>query len=376
VTAEHARHSSWFLGGPSRGDARDGWIDVVPMHFSEVPALLRRGDLGCDVLFALASPMDEHGFFSLGLSPAYTMAALERARTVVLEVNPNAPFSAGDCHVHVSQVSALVKDDRPLVKDDRPLVKDDRPLVEGGAAAIGPVETAIAQHIAEHIPDGATLQIGIGAIPDAVVAQLCTKNDLGIHTEMFGEGILSLVRSGVVTNRRKNVHPGKMLATFAFGSRELYAFMDHNAGLEMHPVDVTNTAWLAGRNDTLRSINSSLQVDLIGQFGSESIGHVPYSGTGGQSDFVRAANLSRDGKSFIALPSTAKGGTISRIVPTLTPGCHVTTSKNDVDHVVTEYGVARLRGRSLRDRARMLIEIAHPDFRDELRDQAAALHLL
>lgn len=306
------------------------------MHFSEVPALLRRGDLGCDVLFALASPMDEHGFFSLGLSPAYTMAALERARTVVLEVNPNAPFSAGDCHVHVSQVSALVK--------------DDRPLVEGGAAAIGPVETAIAQHIAEHIPDGATLQIGIGAIPDAVVAQLGTKNDLGIHTEMFGEGILSLVRSGVVTNRRKNVHPGKMLATFAFGSRELYAFMDHNAGLEMHTVDVTNTAWLAGRNDTLRSINSSLQVDLIGQCGSESIGHVPYSGTGGQSDFVRAANLSRDGKSFIALPSTAKGGTISRIVPTLTPGCHVTTSKNDVDHVVTEYGVARLRGRSLRDR--------------------------
>jgi acyl-CoA hydrolase len=361
ATAGNVRHSSWFLGGPNRAGAAQGWIDVVPMNFSEVPALLRRGDLGCDVVFALASPMDEHGFFSLGLSPAYTMAAIEKARAVVLEVNPNVPVCAGNCHIHVSGVAAVVE--------------DDRPIVEGGAAKIGPVEQAIARHIAEHIPDGATLQIGIGAIPDAVVAQLSTKNDLGIHTEMLGEGILSLLESGVVTNRRKNVHPGKLLATFAFGTQRLYEFMDHNPGVEMHPVDTTNLPWLAGQNDTLRSSNSSLQVDLIGQCGSESIGHVPYSGTGGQSDFVRAANISKDGKSFIALPSTAKGGTISRIVPTLTPGSHVTTSKNDVDHVVTEFGVARLRGRSLRDRAAMLIEIAHPDFRDGLREQAAALGL-
>lgn len=360
-TAHHVRHSSWFLGGPARTGAREGWIDVVPMHFSEVPALLRRGDLTCDVVFALASPMDAHGFFSLGLSPAYTMAAIERARVIVLEVNPNVPFCAGECHVHLSQVSAIVE--------------DDRPLIAGAAATIGDVEREIARHIADHIPDGATLQIGIGAIPDAVVAQLSSKNDLGIHTEMLGEGILSLLESGVVTNRRKNVHPGKLIATFALGTRRLYDFMDRNPGVEMHPVDETNTPWLAGRNDTLRSINSSLQVDLIGQCGSESLGHVPYSGTGGQSDFVRAANISRDGKSFIALPSTAKGGTLSRIVPTLAAGTHVTTGKNDVDHVVTEFGVARLRGRSVRERAALLIEIAHPDFREELREQAKALAL-
>lgn len=360
-TADHLRHSSWFLGGPSRTGAREGWVDVIPLHFSEIPGLLRRGTLPCDVLFALASPMDEHGFFSVGLSPAYTMAALEKARVVILEVNPQVPFCYGDCHVHISQVSGIVE--------------DDRPLPESAATPIGPVETAIAGHITEHVPDGCTLQIGIGAIPDAVVAQLTTRNDLGLHTEMLGEGCLHLVRAGVVTGRRKNVHRGIVVATFAFGTRDLYDFMDHNPGVHMHPADETNSPWVAGRNDRLRSINSALQVDLLGQCAAESIGPLPYSGTGGQSDFVRAANLSHDGKSFIALPSTAKGGTVSRIVANLTPGAHVSTSKNDVDYVVTEFGVARLRGRSLRDRAAMLIEIAHPDFREELRDQAKALHL-
>ena len=209
-----------------------------------------------------------------------------------------------------------------------------------------------------------------------MVAQLASKNDLGIHTEMFGDGILSLVEAGVVTNVRKNEHRGKMLAAFALGSARLYEFMHQNPALEMHPVDVTNTPHLAGRNDHLHSINSTLAVDLIGQCGSESIGSAPYSGSGGQADFVRAANISEGGKSFIVVPSTAKNGSVSRIVPTLAAGTHVTTSKNDVGYVVTEYGVASLRGKTARQRAGALIEIAHPDFRDELRERARDLHLL
>ncbi|HYN29624.1 MAG TPA: acetyl-CoA hydrolase/transferase C-terminal domain-containing protein, partial [Dermatophilaceae bacterium] len=205
--------------------------------------------------------------------------------------------------------------------------------------------------------------------------QLADKNDLGIHTEMFGDGILSLVEAGVVTNRRKNLHPGKMFATFALGSSRLYAYMDRNPGLEIHPVDTTNDPYAAGRLDDLHAINGTLQIDLLGQCGSESLGHRPYSGTGGQLDFVRAANRSRGGKAIIVLPSTAKGGSISRIAPALTLGTHVTTGKNDVDYVVTEHGVARLRGRSARERARALVDIAHPDFRAELEDAAGALRL-
>ena len=235
------------------------------------------------------------------------------------------------------------------------------------------MELGIGRHVAQLIPDGATLQIGIGAIPDAVVQQLGDKNDLGIHTEMFGDGILSLVEAGVVTNTAKNLHPGKMLATFALGSHHLYEYMHRNPGLEIHPVDVTNDPFLAGQNDNLHSINGTLAVDLIGQCGSETLGHLPYSGSGGQVDFVRAANRSRGGKAIIVLPSTARGGTVSRIVATLAPGTHVTTGKNDVDYVVTEYGVARLRGQSARARARALIDIAHPDFRDQLAEDLARL---
>lgn len=358
---EHVRHNGLFLGAPTRAGAQQGWVDWTPNHFSEVPQLLRDRHIASEVAISRCSPMDEHGFFSLSLCPAYLMAAVAMAREVILEVDNHAPFTGGDCHVHISQVSAVVETDAPLVQLDAPV--------------IGPVEHAIAEHVAGLIPDGATLQIGIGAIPDAVVAQLLTKNDLGIHTEMLGDGILTLVEAGVVTNLNKNEHRGKMLATFALGSRRLYDFMHRNPAVEMHPVDVTNTPHIAGRNDNLHTINSALTVDVIGQCGSESLGTVPFSGTGGQSDFVRAANISRGGKSFIVLPSTAQGGTVSRIVPTLPTGTHVTTSKNDVGYVVTEYGVAHLRGRSARERARALVEIAHPDFRDELTERAKDLHL-
>ena len=361
-TVEHIRHVAFFYGGATRAGGQAGWIDFLPNYFSEIPTQIQRGQIPADVVLSMASPMDAHGYFALSLAADYTMAAVAKARTVVLEVNPNVPFAGGHCHVHISQVTALVE--------------RNEPVLEVGLPGIGPVQQAIGKFVADLIDDGSTLQIGYGGIPDAVVMQLSGKHDLGIHTEMIGDGILSLIECGAVTNRRKNHHPGKVLATFALGSAKLYRFMDRNPALEMHPVDITNDPALAGRNDKLVAINATLQIDLLGQCGSESLGSLPYSGTGGQSDFVRAANRSNGGKAFIVLPSTAKGDAISRIVPVLSPGTHVSTSKNDINYVVTEYGVAQLRGKSARQRALELIAIAHPDFRAELREQARRIHLL
>jgi acyl-CoA hydrolase len=361
-TTEHVRHSAYFFSGVTRPGGQAGWIDYIPAFFSELPALISRNLSPADVVFTLASPMDEHGFFSLSLAPDYTMAAIAKARAVVLEVNPNVPFANGNCHIHISQVTALTE--------------SEDPILEVGLPKIGPVQEAIGKYVAEMIPDGATLQIGYGGIPDAVVMQLTHKHDLGIHTEMVGDGIMTLVEAGVITNRKKNYHPGKMLATFALGSKKLYQFMHRNPSLEMHPVDFTNDPFLAGQNDNLHAINATMQIDFIGQCGSESLGFSPYSGTGGQSDFVRAANRSNGGKAFIVLPSTAKNDTISRIVPTLSAGTHVTTSKNDINYVVTEYGVAQLRGKTAQQRCAALIAIAHPDFRSELRESAKRMNLL
>ena len=362
ATAASVRHVAFFYGGATRAGGQAGWVDFIPNYFSEIPDQIERGQIAADVVMAMASPMDAHGYFSISLGADYTMAAITKARAVLLEVNPNVPFAYGNCHVHISQVTALVE--------------SDGPVLEVGLPKIGPVQEAIGRAVADLIDDGSTLQIGYGGIPDAVVMQLTHKHDLGIHTEMIGDGILTLVESGAVTNRRKNYLPGKMVATFALGSSKLYRFMDRNPALEIHPVDFTNTPSLAGRNDKLVTINATLQIDLLGQCGSESLGHAPYSGTGGQSDFVRAANLSRGGKAFIVLPSTAKGDAISRIVPSLSPGTHVSTSKNDINYVVTEYGVAQLRGKSAGQRARELIGIAHPDFRGELTDAARRLGLI
>ena len=360
-TRDHIRHTALFYGGASRPGGQAGWIDFLPAYFAEVPAMIDRGQVPADVVFSLASPMDAHGYFSLSLGTDYTMAALRKARAIVLEVNPNVPFAYGHCHVHVSRVSALVE--------------SDDPILEVGLPKIGPVQEAIGRHVAELIDDGATLQIGYGGIPDAVVMQLTSKHDLGIHTEMIGDGILTLVENGNVTNRRKNYLPNRMVATFALGSRRLYRFMERNLMLEMHPVEFTNDPYLAGQNDNLVAINATMQVDFLGQCGSESLGALPYSGTGGQTDFVRAANRSKGGKAFIVLPSTAKGDSISRIVPTLTPGTHVSTSKNDVNYVVTEHGVAQLRGKTAGQRARSLIAIADPKFRAELTDAAKRMRL-
>jgi acyl-CoA hydrolase len=355
-TSGHVRHASLFFGGASRAAGQGGWCDFIPNYFSEIPSLIERDYMPADVVFAMASSMNAQGFFAISLGTDYTMAAIAKARAVVLEVNPNVPFTHGQCHVHVSQVTALVE--------------SSDPILEVGLPAIGPVQEAIGKYVADMIEDGSTLQIGYGGIPDAVVMQLTAKHDLGIHSEMIGDGILSLVECGAVTNRKKTLLPGKMVATFALGSKRLYSFMHHNPMLEMHPSNFTNDPYIAGQNDKLMAINASLQVDLLGQCGSESIAHLPYSGTGGQVDFVRAANRSRGGKAFIVLPSTARDDTISRIVPTLAPGTHATTSKNDVNYVVTEFGVAQLRGKSAKQRAQALIAIAHPDFRASLREAA------
>lgn len=361
-TVENIRHVAYFLGGPTRAGGQQGWIDYIPNYFSEMPRLIQDGLLKVDTVFTLASPIDSHGYFSISLGTDYTMAAIQKARSVVLEVNPNVPFANGNCLVHISKVSAIVE--------------DQTPLTEVGLPVIGPVQEAIGKYVADLIDNGSTIQIGFGAIPDAVVMQLTHKHDLGIHTEMFGDGILTLVESGAVTNQRKNYLPGKMIATFALGSKRLYDFMNRNPQLEMHPVDFTNDPCLAGQNDNLVTINASVQVDFLGQCCSESMGSTPYSGTGGQADFVRAANRSKGGKSFIVLPSTAKDGKISRITPMLSPGSAITTSKNDVNYVVTEFGVAQLRGKSAKQRAQALIAIAHPSFRDELTEEAKKMHLI
>jgi acyl-CoA hydrolase len=359
ATVGNVRHCTPFIGNASRIGVAEGWIDFLPSHFSDLPGLIRSGQIAAEVVFAQCSPMDSDGRFALGLSTDYTLAATQRARTIVLEVNEKLPFTHGDCHVHISQVAAVVESQHPLVTLP--------------PSRIGPVEQAIAEHVAELIPDGATLQIGIGGMPDAVVGQLMAKNDLGLHTEMLGDGPLRLLEAGVVTNAQKNENRGKTIATFALGSHELYAWMDHNPDLELHPVDRVNTPGIAGHNDNLHSINSTMAVDLLGQCASEAVGPRHYSGTGGQFDFVRAANLSRGGRSIIALPATAKGGTLSTIVATHLPGTPVTTPRNDVNYICTEYGVAKLRGKSLHARAEALISIAHPDFRDQLTEQAREL---
>ena len=361
-TYDNVRHVGFFLGGANRAGAQAGWVDIIPNNFSEIPRKIERGNMAADVVFAISSPMDARGNLSISLGVDYTMAALKKARVIVLEVNPNVPFAYGDCHVHISQITGLVE--------------DDAPVIEVGLPKIGPVQEAIGKYVADLIEDGSTLQIGYGGIPDAVVMQLTNKKDLGIHTEMLGDGILTLVEAGVVTNRRKNYMPGKMVATFALGSKKLHQFMDRNPMLEMHPVNFTNDPFLAGQNDNLMSINATLQIDFLGQCGSESLGPLPFSSTGGQTDFVRAANRSKGGKSFIVLPSTAKNDTLSRIAPMLTQGTAVSTSKNEVNYVVTEYGVARLDGKSIKQRALELISIAHPNFRPELTEAAKKMKLL
>jgi 4-hydroxybutyrate CoA-transferase len=353
-------HNSLFVGASTREAVKDGRGDYIPVFFHEIPKLFCEGYLPPDVALIHVSPPDKHGFCSFGISVDYTKPAAEVAKTVIAQVNPKMPRTHGDSFIHVSAIDYIVESDQDIIELQPP--------------KIGPVEEAIGRHIADLIDDGSCLQLGIGGIPDAVLSFLHEKNDLGVHTEMFSEGVVDLYNEGVITNARKNLHRDKMVATFLMGTRRLYDFVDDNPMVNMFPVNYTNDPYVIGQIDQVVSINSAIQVDLMGQVVADTMGPVQFTGIGGQVDFVRGAARSRDGKAIIALPSTAKGGAVSRIVATITPGAAVTTMRADVDYIVTEHGVAHLRGKGLRQRAEELIRIADPAFRDQLVEEAAALH--
>ena len=347
----HFRHVSNFLSANSREvvERREG--DFFPAYFKDVPSMIG-GDIPCDVAVFQTTPPNEEGYCSLGVSCDYAKAAIHAAKTVIIETNEMMPFTYGDTMVHVSQVDHII----PCAY----------PLPELHSEAPSEVEQAIGRHCASLVADGATLQLGIGAIPNAVLAELGDKNDLGIHSEMFSDGVADLMKKGNINGSRKTMHKGKVVSTFIMGSRDLYNFVDGNEDIELYPVDYTNDPIIIAQQYKMVSINSCLEVDLMGQVASETIGMRQYSGIGGQIDFVRGASMAREGKSIIAMPSTAAGGTISRIKPFLTPGSAVSTTRNDVNYLVTEYGIARLKGRTLQHRAEDLIQIAHPDFRPTL----------
>ena len=344
-------HNAFFLGGSTRAAAAEGRVDFTPVYFSEIPGLLRE-DLRPNVTLLQCSPPDAHGYVSLGVSVDYTKPAAEASDLVIAQVNQNMPRTLGDSFLHVTQIGCLVE--------------ADTPVIELAPPKIGDVERAIGENVASLVRDGDTLQLGIGAIPDAVLLFLKEKNDLGIHTEMFSDGVVELVEAGVITNKAKTLHRGQSVATFLMGTRRLYDYVNNNPAVAMYPVDYVNDPYVIGQNDNLVSINSCVQVDIMGQVVSTSAGLRQISGVGGQVDFVRGANLSKGGRAIMAMPSTTGKGKISKIVPFLDQGSAVTTTRNEVNYVITEYGIAKLKGKSLRQRAEALIRIAHPDFRDEL----------
>ena len=359
---ESFRHAALFVGANTRQAVREHRADYVPVFLSDVPRLFKNGQMPLDVALVSVSPPDAHGFCSLGVSVDIGMAACKRARTVIAEVNPHMPRTLGDSFLHLDEIDVLVAVDRPLPEHD--------------PGAADETSRAIAAHIAKLIEDGSTIQTGIGRLPNAILEAFADKNDLGIHTELFSDGLIAAIERGNVTGRRKTLHPNKVVASFCIGSQNLYRYIDNNPFFEFRPTEYVNDVAVIAQNERMVTINSALEVDLTGQVVSDSIGHEIYSGVGGQVDFVRGAARSVGGKAIIALPSRAKGGSVSRIVATLRPGAGVVTSRADVHYVATEYGVAYLHGKTLRDRALSLIRIAHPDFRDRLLDEAKELGLV
>ena len=347
------RHEALFVGSNVRQAVNEGLADYIPIFLSEVPMLFCSGRLPIDVALINVSPPDAHGFCSLGVSVDVTMAALSCARTVIAQVNASMPRTHGAGFIHVDHIDAIVEVDAPL------------PVVE--LAMPSETERQIGKHVAGLIEDGATLQLGIGSIPNAVLAQLGGHRDLGLHTEMFSDGVIDLVERGVINGERNPLHPGKLVTSFLMGTRRLYDFVHDNPQIVMRPADYTNDTSVIRRNYKMVAINSAIEIDLTGQVCAASIGDRVYSGFGGQTDFIRGAALAEGGKAIIALPSTAMGGASSRIVPRLREGAMVTLTQAHVHYVVTEYGVAYLYGKNLRERAEALISIAHPDFREELR---------
>ena len=350
--AGHFRHNAIFIGGNVREAVNDGRADYTPVHLSEVEELFESGAMPLDVALIQVSPPDEHGYCSFGVGVDCTLTAARCARFVVAQVNDQMPRTYGDSFIHVRQIHALVESSRPLCQLPEPMITD--------------LHVAIAKNVASLIGDGAVLQTGIGGIPDAVLPFLMDRRNLGIHTELVSDSVIPLIEAGVINGERKTFKPRKIILGFVLGTKRLFDFVDNNPIFEFHPNAYTNDPALIARNDNMVAINSALQIDLTGQVCSDSIGNYFYSGIGGQVDFLRGASRSRGGKPIVALPSTAKDGTVSRIVPMLTPGAGVVTSRGLIRYVVTEHGVAYLHGKSIRERARALIEIAHPKFREEL----------
>ncbi|MCC9293582.1 4-hydroxybutyrate CoA-transferase [Clostridium sp. WLY-B-L2] len=351
-TEEYIHYNSLFVSKGVRNAVNSGRADYVPCFFHEMPRLFKEGYIPLDVSLIQVSKPDNHGFCSFGISNDFIKPATECAKIVIAEVNENMPRVLGDCFIHISDIECIVE--------------NTHPVVEMAPSKIGDVEKKIGKYCASLIEDGSTLQLGIGAIPDAVLSFLKDKKDLGIHSEMISDGIVDLVESGVITNKKKTLHPGKLVVTFLMGTKKLYDFVNDNAMVESDSVDYVNEPMVIMKNYKMVCINSCVEMDLMGQITAESVGLKQISGVGGQIDFMRGASMAKDGKSIIAIPSTAKKGTVSRIVPFLSKGSAITTSRNDVHYVVTEYGIAQLRGKSLKERARELIKIAHPKFRDEL----------
>lgn len=352
----HFRHNALFLGGATRSCIAEGRGDYTPGFFFEVPRLFE-STMPVDVALVQVTPPDPQGNCSLGVSVDYTLAAVKNAALVIAQVSDQIPRTFGNTSISVGEIDCFVE--------------HSAPLIELAPPKIGPIEEAIGRNCAQLVRDGDTLQLGIGAIPDAVLMFLQDKHDLGIHSEMFSDGVLNLIEQGVITNRKKTLHPGICVANFLMGTKRLYDYVDRNPQVELYPADYVNHPLVIAQNDNMVSINSCVQVDLMGQVASESIGYKQISGVGGQVDFVRGAALSKNGRSIIAMPSTVKGK-YSKIVPLLDEGAAVTTSRNDIDYVVTEYGIAALKGHTLRERARALIEIAHPDFQPELTEAYCA----
>lgn len=360
--AGHFRHNAFFIATNVRSAINSGRADFTPVWLSGIPELLRDGYLPVDVAMAHLSPPDEHGFCSFGVSVDCAKPGAEAAKVVIAQINDQMPRTLGDSFIHVSKLKYVVQKSEPIITHEPPRGSE--------------VQVKIARHCAQLIEDGSTMQMGIGGIPDATLSFLRDRKDLGIHTEMFSDGVMDLIEAGVITNERKTIHRGKVIACFIMGSRKLYDFVDNNPIVEMHPVDYTNDPFIIAQNEKMVSLNSAIEVDLTGQVCADSIGFDLFSGPGGQVDFVLGASRSKGGKSIIALPSTASLGKHTRIVPGLRRGAGVVTSRPQVHYIVTEHGVAYLKGKSIRQRAQALIDIAHPAFRDDLTRFAREQHYL
>jgi 4-hydroxybutyrate CoA-transferase len=358
----HFRHNALFIGGNVRKAVQEGRADYTPVFLSEIEALFDSGALPTDVCLLQCTPPDNYGYMSLGPSVDVSLTVAQHARHVIVEINDQMPRALGDAFLHVNQVDRFIETSHPLSEYPK------HPVSE--------VHRAIARHIAPLIPDGATIQTGIGGIPEAVLGLLHDHQDLGIHSEMVPDSVVALMQAGVINNRRKSIHPGKVIAGFVLGSKLLFDFIDNNPSFEFHRTSYANDPFVIAQNDRMVALNSAIEVDLTGQVCADSMGSTPYSGIGGQVDFLRGAARSKGGMPIVTLPATAKEGTVSRIVTRLRPGAGVVTSRGDVHYVITEYGVAYLHGKTLRQRAEALIRIADPRFREGLERYAIESRLM